>query len=249
MPSCSTSCYSSLVAYRDQSTNEAIKNIVRLRRFEREADARLRAELVPVREFLQTIVGPTVSRAQAARLLELSQTALDRWIEKGEIATVMTPRGRREIPLSELVELLEEVEQARGDRGRPLGHVIRERRRRSREAIDLDRLLPRRRHRTHRIPELRALAYHRVVAERLDEQLVDEARERLRRWREEGRIHPHWADEWDRVLAMPVSRIARAISADTKQARELRQSSPFAGVLTEQERRRLLRAVEERALA
>ena len=223
---------------------------MRLRRVEGLADARLRAELIPVREFLQTIVGPTVSRAQAARLLRISQTALDRWIEKGEVAAVITPRGRREIPLSELVELLEEVDQARDDRDRrPLAHVIRERRRRSQEAIDLERLLPRRRHRTHRIPELHALAYHRLVAERLDEQLVDETRNRLRRWREEGRIHPHWADEWDRVLAMPLPRIAKAISADTKRARELRQSSPFAGVLTQQERHRLLRAVEERALA
>lgn len=126
--------------------------------------------------------------------------------------------------------------------------MIRERRRRSREAIGLDRLLPRRRHRTHRIPELYALAYHRLVAERLDEQLVDEARNRLCRWRGDGRIHPRLAQEWDRILAMPLPEIAKGISADTKHARELRQSSPFAGVLTEQERRRLLRAVEERAL-
>lgn len=237
------------MAYRDESRNEAIKNIVRLRRVERVADSRVRAEVIPVREFLQTIVGQTVSRAQAARLLEVSQTALDRWIEKGEIATVVTPRGRREIPVSELVELLEEVDQAREDRGRPLAHVIRERHRRSREAIDINRLLPRRRHRTHRVPELHALAYHRLVAERLDEQLADEARKRFHRWREEGRIHPQWADEWDRILAMPLSRMAKAISADTKHARQLRQTSPFAGVLSEQERRRLLQAVEERALA
>lgn len=234
---------------RDERIIEAITSIVRLRRVERAADPRLRAELRRVRGFLETIVGPTISRARAARLLNVSQTALDRWIDKDEIATVVTPRGRREIPLSELVELLDEVDQARDDHGRPLAHVIRERRRRAREAIDLERLLPRRRQRDHRVPELHALAYHRVVAERLDEALVEEARERLRRWRTEGRIHPQWADEWDRILAMPLPRIARVISTDTKRARELRQSSPFAGVLTEQERRRLLRAVEERAIA
>lgn len=236
---------------RRGNTTEALGNILRLRRVERVADARLRAELVPVREFLETIVGPTVSRAEAARLLGISQTALDRWVAKGEVAAVITPRGRREIPLSELVELLEEVEHARsGKRGRrPLAHVIRERRRRSQGTIDLDRLLPRPRRRTHRTAELQALAYHRLVAERLDEQLVDQARNRLRRWREDGRIHPRWAEEWDRILTMPLSRIAKAISADTMHARELRQSSPFAGVLNEQERRRLLRAVEERALA
>jgi len=239
------------MAERHEGTSEAIRNILRLCRAERVADPHMRRELSLVREFLEAIVGSTVSRAEAARLLGVSQTALDRWIDKGEIAAVITPRGRREIPLSELVELIEEVEQARSDqRGRrPLAHVIRDRHRRAQETIDLDRLLPRPRRRTHRTPELQALAYHRLVAERLDEQLVDEARNRLRRWREDGRIHPRWVEEWDRIMATPLPEIAKAISADTKHMRELRQSSPFAGILTEQERRRLLRAVEERALA
>ena len=227
---------------------EAIENILRLRSAERLADPHLRAEIASVREFLEGLVGATIRPAQAARLLGLSQPALNRWIDKREIPTVMTVEGRREIPLSELVELLEEVEQARDESGsRPLAGVIRERRRRSSEEIDLNRLLPRRRPRAHRVAELHSLAYHRLVAERLDEYLVDHARRRLRRWREEGRIHPRWAEEWEEILAMPVPRIAKAIGEDTQNARELRQSSPFAGALTEQERRRLLRAVEERA--
>ena len=235
---------------RQQRTADAIRNILRLRRAERIVHPDLRRELANVREFLETSVGPTVSRAQSARLLGVSQTALDRWIDKDEIAAVITPRGRREIPLSELVDLVEEVDRAREHRGgRPLTHVIRERHRRSDQAIDLDRLLPRPRRRTHRVPELQALAYHRLVGERLDERVVDQARRHLHRWREDGRIHPRWAEEWDRILAMPLPQIARAIGADTRHARELRQSSPFAGVLTEQERRRLLRAVEDRALA
>jgi hypothetical protein len=86
------------------------------------------------------------------------------------------------------------------------------------------------------------------VAERLDEHVVEEARRRLRRWRQNGRIDTRWADEWDRILSMPLRGIARAIGADSPRARALRQTSPFAGVLTEQERRRLARAVEERAL-
>lgn len=238
------------MAGRRLDATEALEHILRLRSAERLADTGLLGALVPVREFLEELVGPTVPRAQAARVLGISQTALDRWVAKGEISAVMTPRGRREIPLSELVELLEEVDQARHDsRGRPLAQVIRERQRRSREAIDLERLLPRQRRRTHRVPELHALAYHRLVAERLDEPLVHEARRRLQRWQKDGRLHPAWAAEWEQILSKPLAQLAKAISADTKRARELRQSSPFAGALTEQERRRLLRAVEERALA
>jgi excisionase family DNA binding protein len=237
------------VAFRLRDSREAIENILRLRRAERLADQPLRGEIASAREYLESLVGPTVRPAEAARLLGLSQPALSRWIDKGEISAVITPQGRREIPLSELVTLLEEVEELDDSASRPLAAVIGERRRRSSEAINLDRLLPRRRPRSHRTPELHALAYHRLVAERLDERLVEEAARRLRRWRKDGRIHPRWADEWERILAMPLPRIAKAISADTRRARELRQTSPFAGALTEQERRRLHRAVEERASA
>ena len=229
-------------------TRETIENILRLRRVARYADPSLQAEIASAREFLEDIAGPTVRPAEAARLLGVSQPALKRWLDTGEISAVITPRGRREIPLSELVELLEEVEQVRDEGGgRPLGRVIRERERRADEAVDLERLLPRLGRRTHRTAELQTLAYHRLIAERLDERLVDDARRRLRRWRDDGRIHPRWFEEWDRILAMSLPEIVKAISADTKRARELRQTSPFAGVLTEQERRRLVKAVEERA--
>jgi hypothetical protein len=91
---------------------------------------------------------------------------------------------------------------------------------------------------------------HRLSgAHRLDERLVREARKRLSRWRKSDAIHPHWADEWDRVLEMPVGKIAKLISSNSERARELRQSSPFAGVLTEQERRRVVRMVEDRVSA
>jgi excisionase family DNA binding protein len=227
---------------------QLVEHMLRLRRLEATADPASRSELREVRAFLEDLAGPTIPRAEAARLLNVSQTALDRWLDKGEIAVVRTPGGRREVPLSELLDLLEEVDAARAAGAkRPLARIIRERQRRLSEEIDLNRLLPPRRSRNHRVPELQSLAYHRLLAERLDEHLVDEARRRLRRWRENGRIHPRWAEEWERVLAKPIPRIAGAIAADTKGARELRQTSPFAGALTEQERRRLFRAVEERA--
>lgn len=178
----------------------------------------------------------------------ISQPALARWMDKGEVSTVTTPRGRREIPLSELVELVEEVESARmAGSQRPVAQVIKQRGLRSAETVDVDRLLPRRRSRGHRTAELQGLAYHRLVADRLTSGLVDEAKRRLWRWERDGRIDPRWAEEWARLLEMPIPRIAKAMSADSKRARELRQSSPFAGLLTPQERRRLTHAVEERS--
>lgn len=233
---------------RNERKNKAIENVLRLRRAERVADPSLSRELASVREFLEAEVGSTVRAAEAARVLGVSQPALNRWINKGEISALMTPQGRREIPLAELVGLLDEVQEARdAGRERPLAAVIRERHRRSADAIDLDRLLPRKRGRGHRIAELQGLAYHRLIAERLDAQMVETARKRMDRWRESGRVHTSWADEWERILSLPIPRIARAISADTPSGRELRQTSPFAGLLTEQERRRLVEAIEARA--
>jgi hypothetical protein len=45
------------------------------------------------------------------------------------------------------------------------------------------------------------------------------------------------------VLSWPRSRIKRFISTDSQRARDLRQNSPFAGVLTERERKKILEAV------
>ena len=229
--------------------SEAINHIVRLRRVERAVEPSLRHDLAAAREYLEALVGPTVRPADAARLLRISHPALSRWIKKDEISTVLTPEGQHGIPVHELIPLLDDVERTGGTSARPVARALRERRRRSEATIDLERLLPRRRERGHRTAELQSLAYHRLVAERLDDQIVEQARRRLTRWRESRRVDSRWLDEWERVLAMPLAAIAKTIGADTVRARELRQTSPFAGVLTEHERRRLARAVEERALA
>lgn len=230
-----------------EAVREAIDSILRLRRAETHAEGHNREDIAAVREFLERSVGATVRPAEAARLLDVSKPALNRWLQRDEIPTVLTPQGRREIPLTELVDLLDEVETARAEGwGRPLARVIRERNQHAIEAVDPNRLLPRRRRRTHRTAELQSLAYHRLVAERLDDELVEAARRRLARWRRTSRIDPRWASEWEQILAQPVSAIAKTIGADTPRARALRQTSPFAGALTEQERRLLSRAVEER---
>ena len=224
-----------------------IESILRLRKAESLSDAEAEGEIALAREALEEIIGPTVRPADAAGLLGIRPPSLHRWLERGDIATVFTPEGRREIPRTELVELLEELEHVR-DSGvaRPLTHVIRDRQRRAEAAVNLEHLLPARRSRSHRVPELQALVYHRLIAERLDERMIREARRRLARWSEEERIHPQWAREWERILALPPAKIAREISADTRKAAELRQTSPFAGMLTQQERRHLMRAVEAR---
>lgn len=243
------------MSIREPDLTEGLVHVLRLRQVElhqaeQGADPEVRAAVAGAREFIEHTLGATVRPATVARLLGVTQNALKRWLERGEIASVLTPGGRREVPLAELVELLEVARRLDvAEASRPLAAVVGERRRKAEETVDLERLLPSRRKRGHRVAELHALAYHRLIGERLDDQTVERARRRLSRWRAEGRIHPQWAGEWERVLAEPLPRIVRAISADTPRARELRQSSPFTGELNEHERRRLVEAVEQRASA
>jgi hypothetical protein len=224
-----------------------IRNLVRLRRAGHAQPGS--RELPEVRAELETLVGPSVPRALAARVLGVSRTALDRRIDRGEVPVLITPDGRREVPVGGLVDLADEVGRTPATPGAKsaLGAVLD---RHQREADDLSAgdLLPVRylrdadRH-THRGAELRALAYHRAVARRLTPSLVADARKRLARWRAQGRIHSRYAAEWERLLAQPPERIARAIIADSQRGRDLRQTSPFAGALTEAERRRVEQAV------
>jgi hypothetical protein len=96
---------------------------------------------------------------------------------------------------------------------------------------------------SHDRARARSLAYHHAVARRLRKPIVAEAGHVLFRWREQGRIDPRYARRWEELLAMPLPAIRRAVTAPGADADDLRQSSPFAGLLSEPERRRILSAV------
>jgi excisionase family DNA binding protein len=55
-------------------------------------------------------------------------------------------------------------------------------------------------------------------------------------------VSRRWLDEWDTLLRGPLDRVLEALTSRAPRARELRQNSPFAGVLNEQERQRVLAA-------
>lgn len=227
----------------DQET--LIRDLARLRSVLRR---RHDDDVAAVDDDLSRAAGPSVRRAAAARLLGVSQTALDRWIASDDVPVVVTDRGRREVPSDALVELVDRVDRRRRDGARhPLAEELKARRTRA-EKIDVARLLPvEDPGGPHRGAELRALAYHRAVAQSLDAATVTDARGRLRRWRQDGRIHPRYADAWAELLSRPLREIAETIARDDEQARDLRQSSPFAGALDEPARRRVLTVFDRAA--
>ena len=94
----------------------------------------------------------------------------------------------------------------------------------------------------HRIIEARSLAMHCLIARKIgaDPGLLDSARRNLAAWRARyGDRPPRALVEWRAILDRPWPEIAVLITDPGESATRLRQSSPFAGVLTPSERRRV----------
>lgn len=198
-------------------------------------------------KIFESQLGGTVSRSLSASLLGVSHTALNNWIAAGDVPVVISERGRKEVPIPALLELQERVEEGRKSGRRKLHTLepimIEARRRAERMRPRVGAPGSRDRADPHRTPELRSLAYHRVIAPRLRRPMVDAAQRKLRRWQEDGRIDPRHAEAWEEVFAMPMAEIRKAITADDERGRDLRQNSPLAGLLGEPERRKILEKV------
>jgi hypothetical protein len=221
---------------------ELFENILRLRRAGR--DVPRNEDISLVRAALERQLGPTVSKRLAARLLGISHTALDRWIKAGDIPLVYSAGGRREVPVPALLELREATDAQRA--GGSYRYVLAATIARQHEAadnLDLPEFGQAVRRDGHARARDRGLAYHRTLAQQLRASMVDEARHVLLRWRQEGRIDPHYADRWERLLARPLPELRRALLDESQEGDDLRQNSPFAGLLTEPERLRILREV------
>jgi hypothetical protein len=221
---------------------ELFHNVVRLRRLGRRLPGD--PDVAAVRLALERELGETVSRRLAARVLGVSHTALDRWIDRGDLPVVYSAQGRVEIPVPGLLDLYEKVEadrDAAGERRYRLTPTMKRQRDAARELRlgDRDGDVTD----SHDRAGSRSRAYHRAIAWRLRKSMVDEARYVLYRWREQNRIDPRYADRWERILDLPLSEVRHALTEDSEEADDLRQNSPFAGMLSEPERRRILSEV------
>jgi hypothetical protein len=99
--------------------------------------------------------------------------------------------------------------------------------------------------RSHQWIDQRSLAFHEAVAAKLAQrpELVEVARTNVERWLRRGPVPAltEWQDLLDRE---PLDRILAILRSPTETARRLRQSSPFAGVLTAAERQAILSEYE-----
>jgi transcriptional regulator with XRE-family HTH domain len=100
-------------------------------------------------------------------------------------------------------------------------------------------------HRPMTREERRSIHLHRAIARRLErspELVLALARGNLSLMREN---HPEAENlflEWEVILNRPVSEMAPALTDPSPRSRELRQATPFAGVLTAKERTEVYRS-------
>jgi hypothetical protein len=97
----------------------------------------------------------------------------------------------------------------------------------------------------HRIIEARSLAMHCLIARKIGAELglLAIARRNVAAWAARyGDSVPRALEEWRAILEQPWPEIAALITDAGESASRLRQSSPFAGVLTPAERRRVYEA-------
>jgi hypothetical protein len=90
----------------------------------------------------------------------------------------------------------------------------------------------------------RSLALNCALADRLEDDpaLVGIAFDNLVRLRS---VHPRGPvvdsfDQWQRLLEGPLSELVAVLRSESVEAQQLRQNSPFAGVLSQKERRQVL---------
>lgn len=235
-----------------ERNKELFQRILRLRRAERaHPDDR---DITMVRTETERELGDVLTRSMAAQLLGVHHSSLQRWIDSKDLPLVLSKNGRKGIPVSAVAALHESLndqskgkerpERPRQHRIEPLileGHRYAERLDPLRlvqvddgeydpEAKFADR---------HWRAGRRSLAYHRAVAKRLRRPMVDAARRQIWQWQREGRVDDRYAAAWLDLLSRPVPEVRRALSGDSRRMRDLRQSSPFAGTLTEAERRKI----------
>lgn len=214
-----------------------IEDVIRIR--EAQKAIPLSRELATVRANLEEQIGATLSQRMSARVLGVSHTAVQQWISSGDFPVVINQNGRKGIPTRFLIDLAMKVNRNRGASGRchSIEPVMAANRKRA-EMIRQRGFKFRRRHSAdahERAADL-ALAYHRAVADQLTREQIEEALRTVWRLRDSGHMHSRYSDAWEQVLAGGVRDVKSTITSESEFAKDLRQNSPFAGVLSEPER-------------
>jgi len=95
----------------------------------------------------------------------------------------------------------------------------------------------------HRTAERRSLAMHRLIADRLTPEVIAQASENVERQERAQAVDPAYTAWWRELLVQPIPAIVAAITRDDERGRTLRQTTPFAFAIPQDERQRILATV------
>ena len=100
----------------------------------------------------------------------------------------------------------------------------------------------------HELAEERSIAYHAEIASRLrvDGDVLSIARGRVAGWARDRTVDAHYATAWSAILSSPLGELQAFLVDPGARARELRQVTPFAGLVEPRARWKIWRQVRER---
>ena len=70
--------------------------------------------------------------------------------------------------------------------------------------------------------------------------VITVARRNLKNWKERYGYGPKWMSDWERIIANGIASIIEVLDGKDEKSVLLRSSSPFAGVLSNKERMRVI---------
>ncbi|MFT4049355.1 MAG: hypothetical protein QM648_05885 [Solirubrobacterales bacterium] len=218
-----------------------LRDLARLVRAQRSLP--LNRDLAAVVTSLESAIGPTISQRLAARVLGVSHVALSRWVRAGDLPLVINNKGREEFPTRLLVDLAIAVGDARDSNPRahvlePIMHMHRRRadslRRRGLAAPSSPGSDP------HDRAKAISLAYHGEIARNLTRGDADEALRNVWRLSGSGKMNERYAEKWEQLLGGSLIEIKSVLIERSSEADDLRQNSPFTGMLSEPERQAIV---------
>ena len=92
------------------------------------------------------------------------------------------------------------------------------------------------------VSRLRSIAYHREIASKFSDALLQHATVNLARAEHNGTTDPRYIARWRALLAQPRDVVIAALHCDDDVMHDLRSCSPFAGALSPRRRWQLFRA-------
>jgi len=89
--------------------------------------------------------------------------------------------------------------------------------------------------------DIKSLEYHRLVVKKLrqDPSLIKKALGNIRRWKKQNQYPQPYLEDWLTHIDKGLDHLCAFLLSETDEAQRLRSSSPFAGILTEDERMKI----------